>query len=66
MANGPEKGEARDVSEILLVHEKPYGETHAKSLMRHPRIFHEHALGLAAAYAIREGIETVMWSKDEP
>lgn len=56
---------ANDVSEILLVHEQPNGEAHTKPLLRHTRIFHEHALGLAAAYAIREGVETVMWFKDE-
>lgn len=56
---------ANDVSEILLVHEQPNGDVHTKPLLRHARIFHEHALGLAAAYAIREGVETVMWFKDE-
>ena len=55
---------ANDVSEIVLVRERSDGNAVGKSLAGEVRIFHEHALALACAYAVREGIDTVMWMKD--
>ncbi|MEN5231096.1 hypothetical protein [Brevundimonas naejangsanensis] len=56
---------ANDVSEVLLVREQSNGESRIRSLLGPTRIIHEHAVGIAAAYAIREGVETVMWFKDQ-
>lgn len=55
---------ANDVSHILVVHERPTGEPFIQPLAENLRVFHEHALALACAYALAEGIEAVMWQKD--
>jgi hypothetical protein len=55
---------ANDISHIALVRERPHGEPLLSALVQDARIFHEHALALAAAYAVREGLEFVLWSKN--
>ncbi|MBN8596516.1 MAG: hypothetical protein J0L78_02455 [Planctomycetes bacterium] len=54
---------ANDISHIAVLAEQPYGEPAIRELVRNERIFHEHALMLACAYAIREGIDSVLWQK---
>ena len=56
--------EANDVSHIAIVRERPGGETEVTSVVENLRIFHLHAVCLAAAYAIRYGVEHVLWRKD--
>lgn len=56
---------ANDVSEVLLVHEQSNGKALIRSLLGPTWIFRDHAVRIAAAYAIREGVETVMWFKDQ-
>jgi hypothetical protein len=55
---------ANDVSHIALVQERTEAEPIIRSLVKDARVFHEHALALAGAYAIREGLDDVLWSKD--
>jgi hypothetical protein len=55
---------ANDVSHIALVQERLDGNPLVRPLVEDVRIFHEHALALAAAYAIREKLDFVLWSKD--
>jgi hypothetical protein len=55
---------ANDVSHIIIVSEQPNGETLIREVVKNARIFHEHAIALAAAYAVRERIDAVMWLKD--
>jgi hypothetical protein len=55
---------ANDVSHIALISELPGGKVLSREVVKNAKIFHEHAVALAAAYAIRESIDAVMWSKD--
>lgn len=55
---------ANDVSHIAVVREKLDGEAEIRPVAENLRIFHEHALALAAAYAVEEKIDIVVWSKD--
>ena len=55
---------ANDISDIVSVRERVHGEPLVRPLAKNMRIFHEHALALAAAYAIREGVDTVLWNKN--
>ena len=56
--------EANDVSHIAIVRERPGSEPEVTSVVENLRIFHLHAVCLAAAYAMRYGVEHVLWRKD--
>lgn len=56
--------QANDVSHIGLAEDQPTGETWMLSFVQNARIRHEHALALGAAYAVRQGVSTVLWLKD--
>ena len=55
---------ANDVSHIAIVTESANTDPIIRSLAENLRIFHEHAVVLAAAYALREGVEIVLWGKN--
>jgi hypothetical protein len=57
---------ANDISHISLVRESigSHGP-HAIELVKNCALFHEHALALCGAYALRERFERIIWSKDE-
>jgi hypothetical protein len=55
---------ANDVSHVLLVSERINAAPVVQELASNLRIFHEHAVALAAAYAIAQGANWVMWDKD--
>ena len=55
---------ANDISHIALVQETSDGRTLIRSLVKDARAFHEHALAVAAAYAVREGYGSVLWQRD--
>lgn len=54
---------ANDLSSIALVTEGLLG-TSTSELVTDARIFHEHALALASAYAVSKGVSHVSWTKD--
>ena len=56
--------EANDVSHIAMVRERPGGEPEFTPVVENLRIFHRHAVCLAAAYAVRYGVDHVLWHKD--
>lgn len=55
---------ANDVSDIAVVREFASGAPLIRPLLENERIFHEHAVALAAAYALREGLDTVRWTRN--
>ncbi len=55
---------ADDVSHVALVRERADGTSDIRPLLEDIRMFHEHALAVAAAYAFREGVGVVLWNKD--
>jgi hypothetical protein len=55
---------ANDVSQIAAVQERSDGKAMRREFLADKRMFHEHALALAAAYAIRERLDSVMWVKN--
>lgn len=55
---------ANDVSDIAAVRERATEGPIVRPLAENLRIFHEHAVGLAAAYALREGLDVVLWNHD--
>lgn len=55
---------ANDVSHIALVRERPEGDPVIRPVAENLRIFHEHALALAAAYALSHGVGAVQWQKN--
>lgn len=55
---------ANDLSHIALVRERPSGDPVIRPLAENLRIFHEHALALAAAYALSRGVGAVQWQKN--
>jgi hypothetical protein len=55
---------ANDVSDIALVRERSTGEPIVRPLAENLRIFREHAIALAAAYALREGVGIVRWNRN--
>lgn len=55
---------ANDVSDIAIVRVLANGEATVLQLVENLRIFHEHAVALAAAFAMREAIDTVRWNKN--
>jgi hypothetical protein len=56
--------EANDVSHILLVREQAFGEALVRELLTNARLFHDYALALAAAYALSEGIDSLLYEID--
>lgn len=56
--------QANDVSHLASVRELRAGKPRIRPIVENAHIFHEHALVLAASYAVREGTEAVLWSKD--
>ncbi len=55
---------ANDISHISIVNLAIAPPHDAREVVRNERIFHEHAVALASAYAVAEGIECVLWQKD--
>jgi hypothetical protein len=56
--------QANDVSDIAVVRERLTGDPIIHPIAENIRAFHEHAAILAAAYALSEGIDAVLWSKN--
>lgn len=57
--------QANDLTRIGLVHAGAPEDEVVKELVLDARIFHEHGLALAGAYALAEGVDCVMWQKDK-
>ncbi|MEO7736444.1 MAG: hypothetical protein ABIY55_36130 [Kofleriaceae bacterium] len=55
---------ANDVSHIAVMKEQASGEPVIRELITNARIFHEHALMLACAYAVSEHLDIVQWQVD--
>lgn len=55
---------ANDVSHIVVVRELPNRKALCYEVVKNARIFHEHAIALAAAYAVRDQLDMVMWLKN--
>lgn len=55
---------ANDVSHILMIEQRPDGDTWSKTLVGNARIFHEHACTLGGAYAVKHGVSSLLWTKD--
>jgi len=55
---------ANDMSSIFHIHELP-GTERQEELVRNERIFFEHGLALAAAYAVKRGVPVVVYDRDE-
>lgn len=55
---------ANDVSHIAVMTEQGHDDPLVRELVMNARIFHDHALMLACAYAVRERVEMVVWQKD--
>lgn len=55
---------ANDVSRIAKVREFIDGNREIIPLAEDLRVFHEHAVALASAYAVDLGYDAVMWSRD--
>lgn len=52
---------ANDISHIAILTEQAHSEPRICELVTNARIFHNHALMLACAYAVREGVDVVLW-----
>ena len=55
---------ANDVSHIYQIRPNLKTDKKIVPICLNLRIFHEHAIALASAYALKNGIETVRWLKD--
>ena len=55
---------ANDVSRIAYVRERLDGGTAIRPVVTNARVCHEHALAIASAYAVAEGLDAVLWEKD--
>ena len=55
---------ANDVSHLAIIDAKRGEKPIAQPLITNIRIFHEHGVALAAAYALAHQIDAVLWSKD--
>lgn len=55
---------ANDLSHLGIFRERPDADPLIRTLATNQRIFHEHALVLACAYAFAHGIDHVMWQKN--
>ena len=56
---------ANDLSHIARVQQYAFAESEVQPLVEDLRAFHEHALPLASAYAVRDGVEAVMWVRNQ-
>lgn len=56
---------ANDVSHLAIMHERVDGQTQVFPILEDVRMFHEYALTLACAHAIANGIDAVLWRKDQ-
>lgn len=54
---------ANDVSHVAAVREPIEGDPIVRPLVENIRIFHEHAVALAAAYAIAQEVDAVLWTR---
>lgn len=54
---------ANDLSHIAKIRECFEGKSDIKPIVEDIRIFHEHAIALASAYAVAEGLDAVMWTR---
>jgi hypothetical protein len=54
---------ANDLSSIYHVYESPNG-SQKRAFLKNGRLFFDHALALACAYAAKQGIGTVLYEKD--
>jgi hypothetical protein len=59
---GQDRG--NDLTRIGLVQAGVPDDVVVKEFLLDARIFHEHGLALAGAYALAEGLDCVMWQKD--
>jgi len=59
---GQDRG--NDLTRIGLVQAGVPDDVVVKELLLDARIFHEHGLALAGAYALAEGLDCVMWQKE--
>ena len=55
---------ANDLSHIAAIREIPNSEPAVCALITDARIFHDHALVLACAHALAEGVDCVLWQKE--
>lgn len=55
---------ANDLSHVAKVQLRVRGDPEISPIVEDLRAFHLHAVGIAAAYAVAEGIDTVMWIRD--
>ncbi|HMT44533.1 MAG TPA: hypothetical protein PKA59_08255 [Chakrabartia sp.] len=55
---------ANDVSHIAAVREFSNGKTSVLAVAENLRMFHEHAVALAAAYSFLHGKDAVLWQKN--
>jgi hypothetical protein len=55
---------ANDLSHIAALEERPNSDPTVRTLVANARIFHEHALAVACAHAIAQGVEYVLWQKE--
>jgi len=53
-----------DISHIASIRQRRNAAPEVRPLVSNARIPHEHALSLAAAYAVREGVDAVFWRLD--
>lgn len=59
------RDQANDVSHIVAVREHPDGRSSVRPIVANLRIFHEHAVALAAAYSFGESKDSILWQIDE-
>ncbi len=55
---------ANDVSHIAVVTERVHSDPLVREVVVNARLFHEYAITVAAAYAVVERIDSVLWQKD--
>lgn len=55
---------ANDVSHVVRLTVGADGDATETVLLSNVRIFHEHAVALGAAFAVRDGVATLLWSKN--
>lgn len=55
---------ANDVSDIAVVRERLTKDPLIRPVAENLRIHHEHAVCLAAAYALAEGVDVILWSRN--
>ncbi|MCF8504180.1 MAG: hypothetical protein K9G59_04635 [Caulobacter sp.] len=57
--------QANDISHIAVIEAKRGREPTARPLLSNIQMFHEYGVAVAAAYAVAEGITTVLWQHDK-